>query len=91
LSGVGAGFVESALPLGRTDGLLGRRVRAGVRDTEKAQGFLQTAKEYGIISPDAAKRLTLVPVDLTDIDTIAPAIGNAGKVIDVFGNAPQNV
>jgi len=68
---------------GQTDGLLGCRVRAGVRDTEKAQGFLQTAKEYGIISPDAAKRLTLVPVDLTDIDTIAPAIGNAGKVTDM--------
>ena len=59
------------------------RVRAGVRDPEKARGFLQTAKEYGIISPDAAKRLTLVPVDLTDVDTIASAIGNAGKVRDM--------
>ena len=55
------------------------RVRAGVRDPQKAQGFLKTAVEYGLIAPDAAKRLTLVPVDLTDPDSIPPAIGNAGK------------
>ena len=64
-------------------GTLGCRVRAGARDPQKAQGFLQTALQYGLISPAAAKRLTLVPVDLTDVASIAPAIGNAGKVCAV--------
>lgn len=56
------------------------RVRAGVRNVEKAEGYLKTALEYGIIPADAAKRLTVVPVDLTDVDTLTGAIGNAGKV-----------
>lgn len=61
------------------------RVRAGVRNMEKAEAYLQTALEYGIIPADAAKRLTLVAVDLTDVDTLTGAIGNAGKVSTQLG------
>ena len=51
-----------------------------MRNVEKAEGYLKSALEYGIVPADAAKRLTLVPVDLTDVDTLTGAIGNAGKV-----------
>jgi nucleoside-diphosphate-sugar epimerase len=56
------------------------RVRAGVRDATKAAEYLRTAVGYGLLPADAARRVQLVELDLTDPDTIAPAIGNAGKV-----------
>lgn len=56
------------------------RVRAGVRNPEKAAEYLRTAVDYGLLPADAARRVTFVPVDLTKPDTIAPAIGNAAKV-----------
>ncbi len=56
------------------------RVRAGVRDTEKAAEYIRTAVSYGLLPTDAARRVALVPLDLTDPDTIVPAIGNAAKV-----------
>lgn len=56
------------------------RVRAGVRNPEKAAEYLRTAVAYGLLPSDAARRVTLVSVDLTKPDTIPTAIGNASKV-----------
>ena len=56
------------------------RVRAGVRDVEKAQGYIDTAVAYGLLPRDAARKIALVEYDITDPDTIPSAIGNAAKV-----------
>ena len=56
------------------------KIRAAARDPEEARQLVRTATEYGILPADAARRITVVPVDLEDIESIAPAIGNAGKV-----------
>jgi len=56
------------------------KVRAGARNPEEARSLVKTATDYGILSGDAARRLTVVPVDLEDEDSIAPAVGNAGRV-----------
>ena len=58
----------------------GLQVRAGVRDVAKATEYLQTATSYGLLPSDASKRVQLVQVDITDPDSIAPAIGSASKV-----------
>ena len=55
-------------------------VRAGVRDVEKGKQSLQVASQYGIITSEQLKRVQVVEFDLTDVDTITPAIGNANKV-----------
>lgn len=64
--------------------LRGFNVRAGARNTERAQGFLNTASAYGIIPSNAARKVKIVPVDITDQDSVVSAIGNAGKVIESF-------
>ena len=56
------------------------RLRAGVRDVEKAKGFLDMAIAYGLLPAEATKRVVLVEADLTDKGSIIPAIGNASKV-----------
>ena len=56
------------------------QVRAGVRDVAKAMEYLQTATSFGLLPQDASKRVQLVQVDITDPDSIAPAIGSASKV-----------
>ena len=56
------------------------KVRAGARDPEEGRTLVKAATDFGILSPDAARRLTVVPVDLEDEDSIAPALGNAGRV-----------
>lgn len=56
------------------------KVRAAARNPEEARKLVQTATDYGILPADAARRITVVPVDLEDADSIAPALGNAGKV-----------
>lgn len=56
------------------------KVRAAARNPDEARQLVKTATEYGILPADAAKRITVVPVDLEDADSIAPALGNAGKV-----------
>lgn len=56
------------------------KVRAGARNPEEARALVKAATEYGILTGDAARRLMVVPVDLEDEDSIAPAVGNAGKV-----------
>jgi len=55
------------------------QVRAGVRNVAKAREYLQTATSYGLLPSDAIKRVQLVEVDITDPDSIGPAIGNASK------------
>lgn len=57
------------------------KVRAGARNPQEARELVKTATEYGLLSAEQARRLTVVPVDLEDEDSIAPAVGNAGKVI----------
>ena len=56
------------------------QVRAGVRDVAKATEYLQTATSYGLLPADASRRVQLVEVDITQPDSIPPAIGNASKV-----------
>lgn len=56
------------------------RVRAGVRDVETAQGYVDTAIAYGLLPRDASRRISLVECDVSDPDTLVPAIGNAAKV-----------
>lgn len=58
----------------------GFAVRAGVRDLEKAEGYLDVAATYGLLSPDQLKRVALVPFDLKDPSTFEAALGNANKV-----------
>ena len=60
------------------------RVRAGVRNPETAAGYLQTAVAYGLLPPDAARRVQLVPADLTQPDSLPDAIGNASRVRGVL-------
>ena len=60
--------------------LAGFKVRAGARNTDKAQSYAKLAEELGIVDSDAIKRLQIVPVDLEDTSTIVRAIGNAGRV-----------
>jgi len=56
------------------------KVRAGARNPEEGRALVKAATDYGILTADAARRLTVVPVDLEDEDSIAPAVGNAGRV-----------
>ena len=60
--------------------LKGFNVRAGVRNVERAQGFVDTAAAYGILPGNSARRIKLLPMDLADEESIAAAIGNAGRV-----------
>lgn len=55
-------------------------MRAGVRDEEKAKSSLDVAVKYGILTAEQLKRVTIVTFDITQPETIAPAIGNANKV-----------
>lgn len=56
----------------------GFTVRAGVRDLDKGNELIETAKQYNVLTPAELKRINLIQYDLLDRDTIAPAIGNAG-------------
>ncbi|KAL3145005.1 hypothetical protein ABBQ32_003507 [Trebouxia sp. C0010 RCD-2024] len=63
------------------------KVRAGARNPQEARDLVKTATEYGLLTAEQARRLTVVPVDLEDEDSIAPAVGNAGKVVQAIGAA----
>ncbi|KAL3145400.1 hypothetical protein ABBQ38_001647 [Trebouxia sp. C0009 RCD-2024] len=63
------------------------KVRAGARNPQEARDLVKTATEYGLLTAEQARRLTVVPVDLEDEDSIAPALGNAGKVVQAIGAA----
>lgn len=56
------------------------RVRAGARNPQEGRALVKAATDYGILTAEQARRLTVVPVDLEDEDSIAPAVGNAGRV-----------
>ena len=56
------------------------KVRAGARNPQEGRDLVKAATTYGILTSEQARRLTVVPVDLEDEDSIAPALGNAGRV-----------
>ena len=66
------------------------QVRAGVRDVAKASEYLQTATSYGLLPADASRRVQLVEVDITQPDSIPPAIGNASRVCPLGSGLPCN-
>ena len=47
---------------------------------EKARTFVETALSCGLLPADARRRLEIVPLDIRDPVSIAPALGLAGKV-----------
>lgn len=59
----------------------GFKVRAGVPDLGAAQELARFASEYKIISKEELKRLNAVESMFNDAESIAKAIGNAGKVV----------
>ena len=59
------------------------KVRAAARDTARGQAFLDTAVGIGALPGDAARRVSVVEVDLTNADDIRAAIGGASKVLSV--------
>eukprot|EP00892_Ulva_mutabilis_P006057 jgi/Ulvmu1/3823/UM018_0034.1 len=67
----------------------GFTVRAGVRNIDKGNELIETAKQYNVLTPAELKRINLVQYDLLDRDTIAPAIGNAACVVCAIG-APED-
>ncbi|KAL1827527.1 hypothetical protein DCAR_0206680 [Daucus carota subsp. sativus] len=65
----------------------GFSVRAGVPDLGAAQELAQLAAKYKIISAEESKRLNAVESTFEDAESIAKAIGNAGKVVVTVGPA----
>lgn len=65
----------------------GFSVRAGVPDLGAAQELAQLASKYKIISAEESKRLNAVESTFEDAESIAKAIGNAGKVVVTIGPA----
>ena len=56
------------------------KVRAAARNTARGQTFLDTAVDIGALPADAARRVSVVEVDLTNPDDIRAALGGASKV-----------
>ena len=52
----------------------------GVRNRDRAQAYLETAMAYGLLPRGAERRVQLVEYDITEPDTLGPAIGSASKV-----------
>ncbi|KAK9127009.1 hypothetical protein Scep_015855 [Stephania cephalantha] len=72
----------------------GFTVRAGVPDLPSAQELARIAAAYKIISPEESRRLNAVESTFEDAESIAKAIGNAGKVVVTIGpteNGPSSV
>ncbi|XP_002973541.2 protein plastid transcriptionally active 16, chloroplastic [Selaginella moellendorffii] len=63
----------------------GFTVRGGVRDLYFAQQLAEFATQYGVISRDEARKINAVEFDFKDVESIAKAIGNAGKVVVTVG------
>ncbi|KAJ7558637.1 hypothetical protein O6H91_04G049400 [Diphasiastrum complanatum] len=63
----------------------GFSVRGGVRDLYFAQQLAEFAAQYGFISKDEARRLNAVEFDFKDVESIAKAVGNAGKIVVTVG------
>jgi uncharacterized protein YbjT (DUF2867 family) len=64
------------------------RVRAGARDPARAQAMLASAAGLGLLPADAARRVSVVAVDLTDAGAIGAALGGASRVVQAIG-APE--
>lgn len=60
----------------------GFSVRAGTTNPDKAAEWKALATQYGIVTAEQAKKLSIVPFDLTDPDSLQPALGNASRVRD---------
>jgi uncharacterized protein YbjT (DUF2867 family) len=69
----------------------GFRVRAGVRNADKAETYLAIAASYGLLSKEELGRLQVVSCDLEQPDTLGPAIGNAAKVVCAVGAAESEL
>ena len=67
----------------------GYRVRAGVRNQDKFQQYIETSLQYEMLTKEELQRLEIVQFDVTDPETIRPALGNAAKVVCALG-APEN-
>ncbi|KAJ7567066.1 hypothetical protein O6H91_02G131000 [Diphasiastrum complanatum] len=63
----------------------GFSVRGGVRDLYFAQQLAEFATQYGVISKEEARKLNAVEFDFKDVESIAKAVGNAGKVVVTVG------
>ncbi|XP_057953110.1 protein PLASTID TRANSCRIPTIONALLY ACTIVE 16, chloroplastic [Malania oleifera] len=63
----------------------GFSVRAGVPELAAAQDLARLASSYKIISKEESKRLNAVESTFQDAESIAKAIGNAGKVVVTIG------
>ncbi|KAL1552893.1 protein PLASTID TRANSCRIPTIONALLY ACTIVE 16, chloroplastic [Salvia divinorum] len=63
----------------------GFSVRAGVPDLAAAQELALLAAQYKIISAEESKRLNAVASAFDDAESIAKAIGSAGKVVVTIG------
>ncbi len=59
---------------------VGGQVRAGARNTDKAEAAALVAQNYGVLTADEASRLEFVYLDLEDEQSIEPAIGSASRV-----------
>jgi len=64
------------------------RVRAGARDPARAQAMLASAAGLGLLPANAARRVSVVAVDLTDAGAIGAALGGASRVVQAIG-APE--
>ena len=62
-------------------------MRAGARNIEKATKYKDLAEEAEALTKEQLTRLTIVLLDITDPDTIIPAIGNASRIVCAVGAA----
>ena len=68
--------------------LAGFKVRAGVRNVEKAQEMFNTAsEEFSDLTRQQLSRLDIVSFDITDKESIPPAIGNSTRIVCAVGAA----
>ncbi|GAB4814594.1 hypothetical protein N2152v2_001640 [Parachlorella kessleri] len=65
----------------------GYRVRAGVRSIDKAENFVRTAANFGLLSGEELALLDVIPYNLEQPETFEGAIGNAGRVVCAVGAA----
>lgn len=59
----------------------GFKIRAGCASVEEAQRDLEVAIRYGIVASTASRGVSFVPIDWNDEDSVAAALGSAGKVL----------
>lgn len=69
----------------------GFNVRAGTRNVDRAQSYVDTAAAFGILPQNASQKIKIIPMDLQDEQSVAAAIGNAGKVVQAIGASEGEV